>query len=84
MFTRLALPLYAIPGYGLPKYAIPFGVGSVAWTAPSNCPITTNVTMPANAISSDVTITEATNTWDVTMPANSATTGIGMGCGQQD
>jgi hypothetical protein len=25
MFTRRALPLYAIPGYGLPEYAIPSG-----------------------------------------------------------
>lgn len=29
MFTRRALPLYAIPGYGLPEYAIPFGAALV-------------------------------------------------------
>ena len=30
MFTRRALPLYAIPGYGLPEYAIPFNVSAVS------------------------------------------------------
>jgi hypothetical protein len=83
MFTRMALPLYAIPGYGLPEYAIPFGVGSVAWTEPSNCAITADVTMPANTISGDVTITTDTITTGVTMPANTVTGDVGIGCGFQ-
>lgn len=60
------------------------GLGVVGWEEPSNCNITAGVTMTANTISAGVTMTEATNSWDVTMPSNSATTGIGIGCGQQD
>lgn len=83
MFARLALPLYAIPGYGLPEYAIPFGVGGALWDEPSNCAITTNVTMPANSISGDVTMPANTITSGVTMPANTATGDVGIGCGYQ-
>ena len=60
------------------------GIGVAQWNVPTNCAITSNVTMTANTISAGVTMTEATNAWDVTMPSNSATTGIGIGCGQQD
>lgn len=84
MFTRLSLPLYAIPGYGLPEYAIPFGIGSAPWTPPSNCPITTAVTMPGNTITSAVTMPANSITSNVTMPVSSVTGDVGIGCGYQD
>jgi len=59
------------------------GVAVTVWTPPSNCPITANVTMPSNAVSGDVTITETTNAWNVTMPTNSVTGDVGIGCGYQ-
>jgi len=30
MFTRRAIPDYALPGYGIPQYALPFGVSAVS------------------------------------------------------
>jgi len=44
----------------------------VTWTDPSNCAITTDVTMTANSLTDDVTLT-----------ANSLTDDVGMGCGNQ-
>ena len=54
------------------------------WSVPSNCPITTDVTMTANSITTDVTRSANTITTDVTRSANTITTDVGIGCGYQD
>jgi len=60
------------------------GLGVEAWTPPSNCPITTAVTMPANSITTAVTMTANSITTGITMPANTISTDVGIGCGYQD
>jgi hypothetical protein len=54
------------------------------WDPPTNCAITAGITMPANTVSGDATITASSITGDVTMPANTVTTAIGIGCGYQN
>jgi len=60
-----------------------FGIAVVAWTDPTNCAITTDVTMTANSLTDDVTLTANSLTDDVTLTANSLTDDVGMGCGNQ-
>ena len=83
----MSVSAIVVRGYGnwsAVRYLPTFGYRTSPFVDPSNCPITTAVTMPANAISGDVTMAANSITAGITMPANSATTGIGMGCGQQN
>ena len=59
------------------------GGAASTWTDPSNCAITSNVTMTANTLTGSITRTASTLTDDVTQTANTLTDDVGIGCGNQ-
>ena len=70
-------------GWSAVRYLPTLGYRTSLFVDPSNCPITTAVTMLANAISTAVTMPANSISSDVTMPANAATGDVGIGCGYQ-
>jgi len=76
-----------VRGYGSwssVSYVPTLGYRTSSWTDPTNCSITTGVTMPANSISTAVTMPANTISADVTMPVNAVTGDVGIGCGYQN
>lgn len=70
-------------GWSSVRYLPTLGYRTSLFVDPSNCPITTAVTMPGNAIISAVTMPGNSITSNVTMPASSVTDDVGIGCGYQ-